>query len=86
MSLIPVCLSELNDKRNAREALEKSVSAPEAKKYPLAYLNFAIFCYQCGIYGPSLANLNRYLELVDNRRENEQQQPGYGHGTKNVSE
>lgn len=63
-----VCLSELNDKRNAASAFEKAANMPDVEKYPLALLNFAIFSHQNHNYGPSWRSLDRYMALVDNHK------------------
>lgn len=45
---------------------------PDAVKYPLAFLNFAIFSYQNHNYGSSWKSLRRYMEVVDNNKRAEQ--------------
>lgn len=49
---------------------------PDAVKYPLAYLNLAIFSYQNHNLGPSWKYLHRYLEEVDNKRGGTAEQNG----------
>lgn len=73
-----MCLAELNDRKNAMAALEKATGLPDAAKYPLIYLNFAIYCYQNQVYDRSVENVHRYVELVEGG-----QQP-LSNGTKNV--
>lgn len=84
-----VCLSEMNDNRNAMAAFEKAATMPDVDKYPLAYLNCAIFCYQNQEYGPSWKNLNRYLAVVDHKKrpaDQQKQGSGVGGGMRNVRE
>lgn len=80
INFIAVCLSALNDQKNAIAALEKAVTLPDATKYPLSFLNFAIVCFKSEAYGRSRKNLDRYLELVEIKSETDQQ----SHGMTNV--
>lgn len=67
-----VCLRNLHDHGNAFLAFERSVMLPDAVKYPLIYLNFAIYCVQMKRYelaGMYLGNFFSVSEHTTVRHE-----------------
>lgn len=60
-----VCLRNLQDHGNAFLAFERSVMLPDAVKYPLIYLNFAIYCVQMRRYEMAALYLANFFSVSE---------------------
>lgn len=60
-----VCLRNLRDHGNAFLAFERSVMLPDAVKYPLIYLNFAIYCVQMKRYEMAGMYLENFFSVSE---------------------
>lgn len=60
-----VCLRNLHDHGNAFLAFERSVMLPDAVKYPLVYLNFAIYCVQMKRYEMAGIHLAHFFSVSE---------------------
>lgn len=60
-----VCLRNLHDHGNSFLAFERSVMLPDAVKYPLIYLNFAIYCVQMKRYEMAGMYLGNFFSVSE---------------------
>lgn len=58
-------MRNLHDHGNAFLAFERSVMLPDAVKYPLVYLNFAIYCVQMKRYEMAAIYLANFFSVSE---------------------